>query len=139
MPPGFDRLESFGHDKLTAKHRYFRCSRPPDVDGIKIFDKRWPGCKTLRHWPPIWFHIFFSKACLVLSHPFLHLGCLIRFQFYKGQYCAQYHGNSIVDFHVVYEYSSSTNRKHVKLILVPYHTLYWTNEKFNVTVKLLWH
>ena len=39
MPPGFDRLESFGHDELTAKHCYFRCSRPPDVDGIKIFDK----------------------------------------------------------------------------------------------------
>ena len=38
MPPGFDRFESFGHDELTAKH-YFRCSRPPDVDGIKIFDK----------------------------------------------------------------------------------------------------
>ena len=39
MPPGFDRLESFGLDELTAKHCYFRCSRPPDVDGIKIFDK----------------------------------------------------------------------------------------------------
>ena len=39
MPPGFDRLESFGHDFLTAKHCYFRCSRSPDVDGIKIFDK----------------------------------------------------------------------------------------------------
>ena len=39
MPLGFDRLESFGHDKLTVKHCYFRCSRPPDVDGIKIFDK----------------------------------------------------------------------------------------------------
>ena len=38
MPPGFDRLESFGHDELTAKHCYFRYSRPPDVDGIKIFD-----------------------------------------------------------------------------------------------------
>ena len=37
IPPGFDRFESFGHDKLTAKHCYFRCSRPPDVDGIKIF------------------------------------------------------------------------------------------------------
>ena len=37
MPTGFDRLESFGHD-LTPKH-YFRCSSPPDVDGIKIFDK----------------------------------------------------------------------------------------------------
>ena len=32
MPPGFDKLESFGHDDLTAKH----C---PDVNGIKIFDK----------------------------------------------------------------------------------------------------
>ena len=39
MPPGFDRFESFGHNELTAKHCYFRCSRPPDVDGIKIFDK----------------------------------------------------------------------------------------------------
>ena len=39
MPPGFDRLESFGHDELTAKLCYFMCSRPPDVDGIKIFDK----------------------------------------------------------------------------------------------------
>ena len=39
MPPGFDRFESFGHDELTAKHCYFRCSRPPDVDGINIFDK----------------------------------------------------------------------------------------------------
>ena len=39
MPPGFARFESFGHNELTAKHCYFRCSRPPDVDGIKIFDK----------------------------------------------------------------------------------------------------
>ena len=39
MPPGFDRFESFGHDELTAKHRYFRYSRSPDADGIKIFDK----------------------------------------------------------------------------------------------------
>ena len=39
MPPGFDRVESFGHDELTAKHCYFRCSRPPDVAGIKIFNK----------------------------------------------------------------------------------------------------
>ena len=37
-PPGFDRLESCGHDDLTAKHCYFRCSRPSDIDGIKIFD-----------------------------------------------------------------------------------------------------
>ena len=39
MPPGFDRFESFGHDELTAKHCYFRCSRPPDFHGIKSFDK----------------------------------------------------------------------------------------------------
>ena len=39
MPPGFDRVESFGHDELTAKHCYFRCLRPSDADGIKIFDK----------------------------------------------------------------------------------------------------
>ena len=39
MPPGFDRFESFGHDELTAKHCYFRCSRPPDVDGIKFLIK----------------------------------------------------------------------------------------------------
>ena len=38
MPPGFDRYESFGNDELTAKHCYFRCARPPDADGIKIFD-----------------------------------------------------------------------------------------------------
>ena len=51
MPPGFDRLKSFGHDELTAKHCYFRCSRPPDVDGImtrpqniKIINSvLWPG------------------------------------------------------------------------------------------------
>ena len=35
MPPGF---KSFGHDDLTARC-YFRCSRPPDIDEIKIFDK----------------------------------------------------------------------------------------------------
>ena len=50
MPPGFDRIESFDDDELTAKHCYFRWSRPTDVDGIKIFDKDadknsvlWPG------------------------------------------------------------------------------------------------
>ena len=40
IPSGFDRFESFGHDELDhCKTCYFRCSRPPDVDGIKIFDK----------------------------------------------------------------------------------------------------
>ena len=39
MLPGFGRLESFVHDKITAEHCCFRCSRPPDVDKIKIFDK----------------------------------------------------------------------------------------------------
>ena len=47
MPPTFDRLESFGHDELTAKHCYFRCSRPPDVDGIKIYDKDDQAAKHL--------------------------------------------------------------------------------------------
>ena len=36
MPPDFDRFKGFGHDELTAKHCYFRCSRP---SGIKIFEK----------------------------------------------------------------------------------------------------
>ena len=35
----FDRFESFAHDDLTAKHCYFRCSRPPNFDRIKIFSK----------------------------------------------------------------------------------------------------
>ena len=39
MPPGFDRFENFGHDKFAAKPCYSKCSRPPDVNGIKIFDK----------------------------------------------------------------------------------------------------
>ena len=39
MPPGFDTFESFVYDELNAKHCYFRCSRPIDADGIKIFDK----------------------------------------------------------------------------------------------------
>ena len=39
MSPGFNMLESFGHDELTAKHCYFRSSRLSDVDGIKMFDK----------------------------------------------------------------------------------------------------
>ena len=38
-PPAFGRYKSFGHDELTAKHCYFRCPMPSDVDGIKIFDK----------------------------------------------------------------------------------------------------
>ena len=45
MPPGFDRFESFGYDELTTKHCYFRCSRPPDVDGIKIFDEHGQAAK----------------------------------------------------------------------------------------------
>ena len=49
MPPGFDRLESFGNDELTAKYCYFRCLRPPDVDGIKIFDKDDQVSETLRY------------------------------------------------------------------------------------------
>ena len=37
--------------------------------------KTFKPIKTRRHRPPIWFHIFLSKACLVLGRPFLHLGC----------------------------------------------------------------
>ena len=47
MPPGFDKFESFGREELTAKHHYFRCSKPPDVDGMKMFDKD-DRCKALR-------------------------------------------------------------------------------------------
>ena len=39
VPPSFDKFESFGHNEFTAKHCHFRYSRPPDVDGIKIFNK----------------------------------------------------------------------------------------------------
>ena len=39
MPPGFDRSGSCGHVELTVKHCYFSHSRPPDVDGIKMFGK----------------------------------------------------------------------------------------------------
>ena len=38
-PPAFDRITSFNHDDLTAINCYFRCSKPFDVGGIKIFDK----------------------------------------------------------------------------------------------------
>ena len=42
----FDRYKSSGYDDLTAKHFCFR-TWPPDVDGIKIFDKD-DQAKTLR-------------------------------------------------------------------------------------------
>ena len=118
----FDRFASFGHNKFTC---CFKCSRPPDVDGINIFDKDdqavkhcsfylhvlWPGhlyqtfdsinimrswapeitmfcsefimtkvCKPIKTrrpwlpipWLPIWFHIFFSKACFSSWSPLFH-------------------------------------------------------------------
>ena len=37
-PPAFDRFKSFNHDDLTVKH-YFRCSRVPNIDGIKTLIK----------------------------------------------------------------------------------------------------
>ena len=37
--PTFDKLMGFSHYDFTAKYCHFRCSRPPDVDKIKIFDK----------------------------------------------------------------------------------------------------
>ena len=36
---GLCRLISFVCEDLTTKHCYFGCSRLPNVDGIKIFDK----------------------------------------------------------------------------------------------------
>ena len=48
MSPGLDRFENFGHDELTAKYSYFRCSRPPDVDGMKMFDKHDQAAKCLK-------------------------------------------------------------------------------------------
>ena len=38
-PPAFDRYKSFGHDDGTVKHCYLGCSKPLDVDGIKILIK----------------------------------------------------------------------------------------------------
>ena len=51
MPPDFDRFESSGHDELTAKHCYFRCSKPPDVYGIKLFNKDDQAAKMNMLWP----------------------------------------------------------------------------------------
>ena len=46
-------------------------------------DQTFKPIKTTRHWPPIWFHIFFSKACLILCRPFFTPGVfLIRFHFF---------------------------------------------------------
>ena len=42
-PPAFGR---FDHHDLTAKHCYFRCSKSPDVDGIKLFNK---DCQATKH------------------------------------------------------------------------------------------
>ena len=38
-PSAFDEYKNFDHDDLPAKYCYFRCSRPPNVDGITILDK----------------------------------------------------------------------------------------------------
>ena len=35
----FDTFKNFDHNDLTAKHCYYRRSRPSDVDGIKTFYK----------------------------------------------------------------------------------------------------
>ena len=47
----FDRIKNwiknFYHHDLTGKHYYFGCSRSPDVDGIKIFDK---DDQAAKHW-----------------------------------------------------------------------------------------
>ena len=38
-PPAFDRLKSFDYNDFTVKHCDSRCSKSPDVDGIKILEK----------------------------------------------------------------------------------------------------
>ena len=35
----FDTFKSFNHEYLMAKHCYIGCSKPPNVDEIKNFDK----------------------------------------------------------------------------------------------------
>ena len=40
-----------------------------------IMTKTFKPIKIQRPWLPVWFHIFFNKACLVLGCSFLHLGC----------------------------------------------------------------
>ena len=35
----FHRSKFFDHNDPIAKHCYFGCSRSPDIDGMKIFDK----------------------------------------------------------------------------------------------------
>ena len=45
MPPAFDRIKIFDHYDLTAEHCYFRCSKSPDGDGIKILDKDYQATK----------------------------------------------------------------------------------------------
>ena len=47
-PPAFDKYKSFGLDDLTAKYSYFRCSRPSDVDGVKIFDEDDKSTKNIK-------------------------------------------------------------------------------------------
>ena len=71
MPPGFDRLESYGHDKPTVKHCYFRCSRPLVVGGIKIFDTmtRLQNIK-ISHL----FFFFLARSVLVLGRSFFTCG-----------------------------------------------------------------
>ena len=61
MPPSFDRFESFGHDELTAKHCHFRCSRPPDVDVIKSFDKNDQATKYYFYILIFWSLVIFIK------------------------------------------------------------------------------
>ena len=62
MSPGFVMLESFGHDELTAKHCYCMCSRPPDVEVIKIFDKDDQATKPE---PYLALNIFQSRRCVI--------------------------------------------------------------------------
>ena len=49
MPSGFDRLESFGHDELTAKTLLFSGAQGLlMLMGSKIFDKDGPGPQNIK-------------------------------------------------------------------------------------------
>ena len=43
--PAFDRYKSFGLDDLIAKYCYFR---PPDVDGVNIFNEDDQSTKNIK-------------------------------------------------------------------------------------------
>ena len=55
-------MKVFGHDELTAKHYYFGCSRPPDIDGIEIFHK---DNQAIKHCS---FIVMFCSLVIFIKH-----------------------------------------------------------------------